>query len=154
MRSISKVLHQQYLIESLHTVRGWRRALPALLHSPHPFQVPTTSSYWVLPGWHSSSQMAWLCLSILPWSRLGLIGGRDSFSNDETMLINSHFLGPMCEARCVPGMQGMRLAPSLRPLLFTFCSTVSPYGSVTQCEASWDGPHLQVQIRAVNDEVQ
>lgn len=42
--SISKVLHQQYLIESLYTVRGWRRALLTLLLSPHLIQVPTTSS--------------------------------------------------------------------------------------------------------------
>lgn len=97
MTSISKVLHQQYLIESLHTVRGWRRAPPC---SPTLSLIQSKSqllpAYWVLPGWHSSSQMARLCLSILLWSRLWLIGGRDGCSNDETMLINSYFLGPMC----------------------------------------------------------
>lgn len=44
MMSISKVLLQQYLIESLHAVTGWRRALPALLLSPPSAQVATASS--------------------------------------------------------------------------------------------------------------
>lgn len=44
MMSISKVLLQQYLIESLPAVTDWRRALPALLLSPPSVQVATTSS--------------------------------------------------------------------------------------------------------------
>lgn len=152
LTSISKVLHQQYLIERLHAVRGWRRALSPLLHSWSNPSPNDSQPIQFLPGWHSSLQMAWLCLSIREWSGPWLIGGRSGCSNDETMLINSNFLGPMCEARCVPGMQRMR--PLSAPSLCTFCSNVSPYGSVTQYEASWDRPHLRPQIRAVNDEVQ